>query len=447
MKTNSAVQVKTTEKPTFTPISTGLLQRKCACGNSAGLTGECDTCQKEKLTLQRKSTVTQDDASEVPTIAHEALSLPRVPVIQAKLTIGASDDPLEREADQIAERVMAGSTRSNAGVGPPRIQRFTGQTNGQANLAAPASVDRVLSSPGSPLEPALQEDMEQSFRHDFSRVRVYTDAAAERSARDINANAYTVGNKIVFGAGQFSPGTHKGRHLIAHELTHVVQQLGADNTSSGHRHSMPSQESVSQSVSLQNIRYSGLPSTIIFKSDSDHFEEQHCEDVSKDSTATCTAIIDCIEELIEQLVQRFSDIKNKGGDRTTITGHQKRIKIVQEILKTLMGKALIACKQGEYDEELTQEAEKWANKPVQKEGRDEEGESVWDKLRKYLPESLVAGLIIIGAVTIAVALVACFSSGACEFALALAGVGLVLAAGITAALRSAGVKDQPSTTS
>ena len=89
---------------------------------------------------------------------------------------------------------------------------------------APASVDRVLASPGRPLEPALRQDMEQRFGHDFSRVRVHSDAAAEQSARDVNANAYTVGHNVVFGAGRFAPGTHEGRRLIAHELTHVVQQ-------------------------------------------------------------------------------------------------------------------------------------------------------------------------------------------------------------------------------
>ena len=94
--------------------------------------------------------------------------------------------------------------------------------------AAPASVDHVLASPGRPLEPALRQDMEQRFGHDFSRVRVHSGAAAEQSARDVNAHAYTVGHNIVFGAGRFAPGTHEGRRLIAHELTHVVQQSGAD---------------------------------------------------------------------------------------------------------------------------------------------------------------------------------------------------------------------------
>ena len=115
---------------------------------------------------------------------------------------------------------------------PPRIQRYTGQATGQADTA-PASVDRVLAGPGRPLDPALQQDMEQRFGHDFSQVRVHSGAAAEQSARDVSANAYTAGLNIVFGAGQFAPETQEGRWLIAHELAHVVQQSGSDTSCAG----------------------------------------------------------------------------------------------------------------------------------------------------------------------------------------------------------------------
>jgi hypothetical protein len=227
MSSKTQAPVNATTKPSLSADKSGLLQRQCACGNSAGLTGECATCQTEKLTLQRKQTAAQDN-TEVPPIAHEALSLPRVPMMQAKLTIGASDDPLEREADRVADQVMAAPTHPVVSDAPPRIQRFTGQPTGNTDTAAPASIDRVLSSPGSPLEPGLQQDMGQRFGHDFSQVRIHTDAAAERSARVVNANAYTVGQDIVFGASRFAPETHEGRRLIAHELTHVIQQSGAE---------------------------------------------------------------------------------------------------------------------------------------------------------------------------------------------------------------------------
>ena len=143
--------------------------------------------------------------------------------LQTKLKVNEPGDIYEQEADRIADQVMATPAHPAVSGAPPRIQRFSGQSNGQMD-AAPASVDQALASPGRPLEPALRQDMEQRFGHDFSRVRVHSGAAAEQSARDVNAHAYTVGHDMVFGAGQFAPGTQEGRCLIAHELTHVVQQ-------------------------------------------------------------------------------------------------------------------------------------------------------------------------------------------------------------------------------
>jgi hypothetical protein len=66
--------------------------------------------------------------------------------------------------------------------------------------------------------------MEARFGYDFSHVRVHTDAKAEESVRAVSALAYTVGRDIVFGTGQYAPATNTGRHLLAHELTHVIQQ-------------------------------------------------------------------------------------------------------------------------------------------------------------------------------------------------------------------------------
>ena len=175
----------------------GILQRKCACGGAAGMSGECEECSKK----QRLG-------------------------LQTKLTVNEPGDIYEQEADRIADQVMATPAHPAVSGAPPRIQRFSGQSNGQMD-AAPASVDQALASPGRPLEPALRQDMEQRFGHDFSQVRVHSGAAAEQSARDVNAHAYTVGHNIVFGAGRFAPGTHEGRRLIAHELTHVVQQKGS----------------------------------------------------------------------------------------------------------------------------------------------------------------------------------------------------------------------------
>jgi len=90
--------------------------------------------------------------------------------------------------------------------------------------AVPPIVHDVLNSPGQPLDAATRGFMEPRFGHDFSGVRVHTDARAAESARAVNALAYTVGRNVVFGTGHYIPETFTGKKLLAHELTHVVQQ-------------------------------------------------------------------------------------------------------------------------------------------------------------------------------------------------------------------------------
>jgi len=170
------------------------LQRKCACGGTLGPTGECGEC-REKGRFD----------------------------LQANLKINEPGDIYEQEADRIADQVLAAPIHSSVSGVPSRIRHLSGQTNGQIG-SAPRSVEAALASPGPPLEPALRQDMEQRFGYDFSKVRVHSGSTAEQSAQDVNANAYTVGQNIVFGAGRFARETEQGRRLLAHELTHVVQQ-------------------------------------------------------------------------------------------------------------------------------------------------------------------------------------------------------------------------------
>jgi hypothetical protein len=92
----------------------------------------------------------------------------------------------------------------------------------------PSIVHEVLRSPGQPLDPSTRAFMEPRFGHDFSNVRVHSDSRAAESARNVSALAYTTGNDLVFGPGQYTPGTTTGRRLVAHELAHVVQQDGAE---------------------------------------------------------------------------------------------------------------------------------------------------------------------------------------------------------------------------
>jgi hypothetical protein len=89
---------------------------------------------------------------------------------------------------------------------------------------APAVVYDVLNSPGQALDMSTRGFFEGRFGHDFSRIRVHADTVAAKSARAVNATAYTVGNHIVFDGGTYNPSSQQGQELIAHELTHTLQQ-------------------------------------------------------------------------------------------------------------------------------------------------------------------------------------------------------------------------------
>jgi len=110
---------------------------------------------------------------------------------------------------------------------------LTAQTkaSGEVETAVPPVVHDVLHSSGQPLDAATQDFMESRFGHDFSRVRVHNDRKAAESAALVNAEAYTVGQHIVFGSGHFAPGTAAGRELLAHELAHTLQQEAATDLS------------------------------------------------------------------------------------------------------------------------------------------------------------------------------------------------------------------------
>ena len=98
--------------------------------------------------------------------------------------------------------------------------------------------DVLRSGGGSPLAPDVKDEMEGRLGHDFSDVRVHNDGAASESAKSVNAHAYTVGSNVVFQRDQYDPSSSAGKTMLAHELTHVVQQRSGpvDGTSRGWRH-------------------------------------------------------------------------------------------------------------------------------------------------------------------------------------------------------------------
>ncbi len=293
---------------------------------------------------------------------------------------------------------------------------------------------------------------------------------AASSARAINARAYTLGNDVIFGAGQYSPNSSEGRHLLAHELTHVIQQSSktaqkpilSDAQDPYQQHKLRSvfdavanlsaEESFGYSTSIDKnlktqseisrpIKASDDSFGVIFRSESVHPEEQYCQDLSQDETASCGAIIQCIEDMIEALAGRFSQL---AGD----PGHLQRIQIVQSILGAVMTLAAIACKNGEFDKELEDEAKKWRNK-----NPDQKTEPVTDEQKKILRERLPTVpewvWVAVGAVVVGL-IIACFATGVCEAGAIVAAIvaavgtaGEFIAGIIIAAMRLAGLLGAP----
>ena len=182
-------------------IGTGpWLQRKadCACG------GDCPRCEEEANARK----------------------------IQTKLAVSSPGDQFEREADMVADQIMGladpafssslSVLNSTQTVGRVIQRRADGPSGGDVA----ADFNSSLGS-GMPLDAASRTYFEPRFGQNFSEVRVHADSRAAELARSVNARAYTIGRDIVFGAGQYAPASPDGRRLIAHELTHTIQQRGA----------------------------------------------------------------------------------------------------------------------------------------------------------------------------------------------------------------------------
>ena len=186
-----------------------ILHRKCACG------GGCPRCQEH---------VGKDNLSS-----------------QTKLKISQPGDPLEREADRVADAVMRmpdpAGARADVDLAGTDSQRNADSSSAGAN--ALPMVQEALRTSGRPLDPIASRFMETRLGYDFGRVRVHVGEPAIRAARAVNAQAFTVGWDIVFAAGEYQPHTHAGRGLIAHELTHAVQQETSGERWIGRRGPIP----------------------------------------------------------------------------------------------------------------------------------------------------------------------------------------------------------------
>ena len=165
---------------------------------------------------------------------------------QPKLTIGPTNDVYEREADSVANRIMRQEEEEGikeniqTKISPSAVQRVCseceeevelqrkGLVGGSRTKIAPSGVNEALKSGSRPLEGDTRSFMESRLGYNFSSVRIHTGSLAAKSTREVNAKAYTQGSNIVFNEGQYAPGTANGKKLLAHELTHVVQQNGTE---------------------------------------------------------------------------------------------------------------------------------------------------------------------------------------------------------------------------
>ncbi|HEV7890894.1 MAG TPA: DUF4157 domain-containing protein, partial [Pyrinomonadaceae bacterium] len=143
----------------------------------------------------------------------------------------------------------------------------------------PPVVNEVVGSQGSSLDAATRSLMESRFGHDFSRVRVHTDARAGESAEAVGAHAYTLGRHIAFGAGRYAPETAEGRRLLGHELTHVVQQSGstAASQSGAHAEREADENGLRLAAGQTGLRASAAPAGLL------QLEEKKGEEKKKPS--------------------------------------------------------------------------------------------------------------------------------------------------------------------
>jgi hypothetical protein len=203
--------VQTCKKPAASPKASsllsaprGLLQRKCACGGAAGLGGDCAECRNKELGVQR-FVAGSGGPVVAPPIVHEVLRSPGQPLDAA--TRGFMESRLGHDFSRVAVSSVAT---------PPDVL-----TVNRPDDVYEQEADRVAESA------MLGSEVPATGNHDFSAVRVHSGPRAAAAAHAVQARAYTVGRDIVFGDGEYAPSTAEGKRLLAHELTHALQQTGA----------------------------------------------------------------------------------------------------------------------------------------------------------------------------------------------------------------------------
>lgn len=207
--------------------------------------------------LQTKSTTTETshDLANI-SIFPPGYEPPPPPRLQMKLTIGQPGDKYEQEADKVAADVVQQiNAPQSVSVQPqeqpeeelrkkPIVQRLSDEGEMGATPDLEASIQRTRGS-GQPLAETIREPMEQAFGANFSGVKVHTGADSDRMNKSIQAKAFTTGQDVFFREGAYDPGSRGGQELIAHELTHVVQQTGSGKVQKSQERQLVNREIVS----------------------------------------------------------------------------------------------------------------------------------------------------------------------------------------------------------
>ena len=203
------------ERLSRAPQSAGRLQRaKCACGSEADASGMCAECRakhdNEQHRLQRM-------------IQHKAQCAPQL-AVQRKMTVNPPGDALEQEAETVARGVVQRWGQAEVQRAPNPIQRAVSVAAVPEVTPALESRIQAARGGGQPLADGVRAPMEQQMGADFGGVRVHADANADQMSRALEARAFTTEKDVFFRSGEYNPGSAGGKELLAHELTHTVQQ-------------------------------------------------------------------------------------------------------------------------------------------------------------------------------------------------------------------------------
>jgi hypothetical protein len=258
MNARAQSQVQSSPTPSFTPAPVNIVQRKCSCGGSAGLSGECIECQKERLVgdsaplIQPKLKISQPNdkyEQEADRVADEVMQMPEPKMQRQTVPEMEEEDeaiqtkPIARKIMPVGQRKALDEEENEEGLqlkgltNNETVQRqlndedemiqakgATSRNNSTVSRDVQSEIDCLKQNNGNPLPQNVLDFMEPRFDQNFSRVRIHTDEQANQTAIDLQARAFTLGSHIVFGKGAFDPYTVAGRRLLAHELTHSVQK-------------------------------------------------------------------------------------------------------------------------------------------------------------------------------------------------------------------------------